>query len=136
MFLEDHNFGQNLKVRFTNFCDFYDFRKAVATAFLGIYKIPTINVEIHSFFFLFVQFVPSIVEFRVQTEKIFSYARSRKRNSYVIPVWSGKTVLEMLFVESTSLIRSIYLALPLQPLTELDCRVVPYDSKNAYNYTA
>ena len=27
--------------RFTNFCDFYGFRKAVATAFLGISKIPT-----------------------------------------------------------------------------------------------
>ena len=34
---------------FTNFCDFYDFRKAVATAFLGISKIPTVNFEIHSF---------------------------------------------------------------------------------------
>ena len=54
---------------------------------------------------------------------------SRKRNSYVIPVWSGKTVLEMLFVESTSLIWPIYLALSLQLLTELDCKVVPYDSK-------
>ena len=40
--------------RFTNFCDFYDFRKAVATAFLGISKIPTVNFEIHSFL-LFVQ---------------------------------------------------------------------------------
>ena len=62
-------------VRFTNFCDFYDFRKAVATEFIGIYKILMINVEIHSFFFLFVQFVPHIVELRVQTEKFFSYAR-------------------------------------------------------------
>ena len=40
---------------FTNFCDFYDFRKAVETAFLGISKIPTVNFEIHSFFLLFVQ---------------------------------------------------------------------------------
>ena len=38
--------------RFTNFYDFYDFRKAVATAFLGISKIPTVNVEIHSFSFI------------------------------------------------------------------------------------
>ena len=30
--------------------------------------------------------------------------RGRKGNSYVIPVWSEKTVLEMLFVESTSFI--------------------------------
>ena len=35
--------------RFTNFCDFQDFRKAVAIAFLGISKIPTVNFEIHSF---------------------------------------------------------------------------------------
>ena len=40
--------------RLTNFYDFYDFRKAVATAFLGISKIPIVNVEIHSFL-LFVQ---------------------------------------------------------------------------------
>ena len=57
-----------------------------------------INVEIHSFFFLSVQFVPLIVEFRVQTEKILAMLGSRKRNSYVVPVWPGKTVLEMLFV--------------------------------------
>ena len=37
--------------RFTDFCDFYDFRKAVATAFLGISKIPIVNFEIHSFSF-------------------------------------------------------------------------------------
>ena len=37
--------------RFTDFCDFHDFRKAVATAFLGILKIPTVNFEIHSFSF-------------------------------------------------------------------------------------
>ena len=80
--------------------------------------------------------MPRTVEVRVQTEKIFTMLSSRKRNPFVIPVWSGKTVLEMLFVESTSLIRPVYLALPLQPLTELDCRVVPYDSKNVYNYTA
>ena len=69
-------------------------------------------------------------------KKFLAMLGSRKRNSYVIPVWSGKAVLEMLLVERTSLIRPIYLALPLQPLTELNCRVVPYDSKNLYNYTA
>ena len=40
--------------RFTNFCDFHDFRKAIATTFLRISKTPTVNFEIHSFF-LFVQ---------------------------------------------------------------------------------
>ena len=73
--------------------------------------------------------MPGIVELRVQTEKVFKRCQRVEKNSYVIPVWSGKTVFEMLFVESTSLILPIYLALPLQPLTELDCRVVPYDSK-------
>ena len=67
---------------------------------------------------------------------ILAMLDSRKRNSYVIPVWSGKTVLEILFMENTSLIRPIYLALLLQPSSELDWRVVPYDSNNAYNYTA
>ena len=38
-------------VRFTNFCDFHDFWKAVATAFLGISKIPMVNFEIKSFSF-------------------------------------------------------------------------------------
>ena len=43
--------------RFTNFCVFHDFRKAVATAFLGISKIPVANFEIHSFsFYLFKTF--------------------------------------------------------------------------------
>ena len=37
-------------VRFTNFCDFHDFQKAVATAFLRISKIPTVNFEINSLF--------------------------------------------------------------------------------------
>ena len=40
--------------RITNFCVFHDFRKDVATAFLGISKIPTVNFKIHSFL-LFVQ---------------------------------------------------------------------------------
>ena len=44
--------------RFTNFCDFNDFRKAVATAFLLIQKISTVNFEINSFcFYLFKNFV-------------------------------------------------------------------------------
>ena len=34
--------------RFTNFCDFHDFRKPVANAHLEISKIPTVNFEIHS----------------------------------------------------------------------------------------
>ena len=34
-------------VRFMTFCDFYDLQKAVATAFIGIFKIPMVNFEIH-----------------------------------------------------------------------------------------
>ena len=60
----------------------------------------------------------------------------RKGNSYVIPVWSDKTVLEMLFVGSTSFIWPMYMALRLKPLTEWDCRVVSHDFKNVYSYTA
>ena len=41
--------------RFTNFCDFHDFRKAVTTAFLGISKLQKVNFEINSFPFLFVR---------------------------------------------------------------------------------
>ena len=37
--------------RFTNFCDFHGFRKAVATALLRISKIPPINFEINSYLF-------------------------------------------------------------------------------------
>ena len=36
--------------RFTNFRNFYDFRKAVATAFLVILKILTVNFQLHSLF--------------------------------------------------------------------------------------
>ena len=43
--------------RFTDFCDFHDLRGAVATAFLAILKIPTVNFGIHSFsFYLFKNF--------------------------------------------------------------------------------
>ena len=52
------------------------------------------------------------------------------------PVWSDKTVLEMVFVESTSFIWPMYVALQLKPLTEWNCRVVSHDLKNVYNYTA
>ena len=52
----------------------------------------------------------------------------RKGNSYVIPVLSDKV-----FVESTSLIWPMYVALWLQ--TKWDCRVVSHDLKNVYSYT-
>ena len=43
--------------RFTTFYDFLDFQKAVATLFLGISKIPTLNFEIHYFsYYLFKNF--------------------------------------------------------------------------------
>ena len=54
----------------------------------------------------------------------------RKGNSYVIPVSSDKTVLEMVFVENTSFIWLMYLALRLKPLTEWDCRLLSHDFKN------
>ena len=42
--------------RFTNCCDFHAFRKAIATAFLRISKIPRVNFEINSSFYLFKNF--------------------------------------------------------------------------------
>ena len=48
----------------------------------------------------------------------------------MIPVSSDKTVLEMVFVESTSFIWLMYLALRLKPLTEWDCRLLSHDFKN------
>ena len=38
--------------RFMNFCNFHDFQRAIATAFLGISKIPTVNFEITLFLFI------------------------------------------------------------------------------------
>ena len=35
--------------KFTTFCDFHDFLKAIATAFLGISKTAAVNFEIRSF---------------------------------------------------------------------------------------
>ena len=71
--------------RLTNFCDFYDFRKAIATAFLQVSIIPMVKVEIYSFYFyLFKNLSPSVksvprkVEFRVQTERFFGNARRKK----------------------------------------------------------
>ena len=45
--------------------------------------------------------MPHKVQCRVQTERFSAMLGGRKGNSFVIPVWSDKTVLEMLFVEST-----------------------------------
>ena len=59
----------------------------------------------------------------------------RKGNSYVVPVWSDNTVLEMVFVESTSFIWPMIVVFWLKPLTEWDYRVVSHDFKNVYNYT-
>ena len=72
--------------RFTNLCHFYDFWKAVATAYLRISKIPVVNVEIHSFSFIYLKIsvsqshksVPRKVEFRVQNERFFGNARRKK----------------------------------------------------------
>ena len=70
--------------RFTNFCDFYDFWKG--NCIFTNFKIPRVNVEIHSFpFYLFKvsvsqchKSVPRKVEFRVQTARFFANARWKK----------------------------------------------------------
>ena len=50
-------------VRFTNFCDFHDFRKALTTTFFGISNIPTVNFEIKAFsFYLFKNFCSPVTE--------------------------------------------------------------------------
>ena len=68
--------------RFMNFCDFHDFWKTVAAAFLGISKIPIVNFEINSFsFYLFKKFCFPMthiyareVELGFETERFFGYA--------------------------------------------------------------
>ena len=79
---------------------------------------------------------PAKLNLGYKLKDISAMLGGRKRNSCVIPVWYGKTVLEMLFVESISLIRPIYMVLGSKPRTESDCRVASHDSKNVYNYTA
>ena len=86
--------------QFTNFCDFYDFWKAVATVFLRVSKIPMVNVEIHSFFLFVQQFLsPSVTNLCLaklnlgyKLKDFSAMLGGRKRNSYVIPVWSGKSL--------------------------------------------
>ena len=74
----------SILARFMNFCDFYDFRKTVAIAFVGISKIPMVNFEIHSLFVLKIfvfqshKFVPRKIGFREQTERFFGCAIERK----------------------------------------------------------
>ena len=69
-----------IMVGFMNCYDFYDFWKAVATAFLEILKIPMVNFEIHSLYlfknFVFQghKFVLHKVKFRLQTEIFFGFA--------------------------------------------------------------
>ena len=47
----------DLQVKIQNFTNFCDFRKTVATAFLGISKPPMVNFEIHCYsFYLFKNF--------------------------------------------------------------------------------
>ena len=55
---------------------------------------------------------------RVQTERFFSYARQKKKKFLRDSCWSDKTVLERVFLESTSFIWPMYVALRLKPLTE------------------
>ena len=100
----------------------------MATAFVGISKIPVVKVEIHSFLFICSKISVSQCEKFVLTKFNVGYKLKdfsamlggRKGNSYVIPVWSDKTVLEMVFVESTSFIWPMYVAFRLKPSTEWD----------------
>ena len=70
-------------VRFIHFSDFYDFHKAVATAFLEISKISTVNFAIHSLScYLFKNFCPLVTQIctmqsyiQGKTERFFSYAQ-------------------------------------------------------------
>ena len=85
-----------------------------------------VKVEIHSFLFICSKISVSqcekfvLAKFNVgyKLKDFSAMLGGRKRNSYVIHVWSDKTVLEVIFVESTSFIWPMYLALQLKPLTE------------------
>ena len=103
-----------------------------------------VKVEIH--FFLFIcskisvfqceKFVLAKFNVGYKLQDFSAMPGERKGNSYVIPVRSDKTVLEMVFVEITSFIWPMYVALRLKPLIEWDCRVVSHNFKNVYNHTA
>ena len=75
------------------------------------------------------KFGPLKGECRVLTERFFGYARWKKRKFLL-------AALEMVFVESSSLIWPMYMALWSKPLTEWHYRVIPHDFKNVYNYPA
>ena len=73
-------------------------------------KIPMVRLRSTPFLFICSKisvsqcekFVSRKVQCRAQTESFSAMLGGRKGNSYVIPVWSDKTVLEMFFVENTS----------------------------------
>ena len=86
-----------------------------------------VKVEIHSFLFICSKisvsqcekFVLAKINVLYKLKDISAMLGGRKRNSYVIHVWSDKTVLErVFFLESTSFIWPMYVALRLKPLTE------------------
>ena len=84
------------------------------------------KVEIHSFPFICSKISVSqcekfvLAKFNVgyKLKDFSAMLGGRKRDSYLIQVWSDKTVLERAFVESTSFIWPMYVALRLKPLTE------------------
>ena len=94
-----------------------------------------VKVEIHSFLFICSKisvyqcekFVLAKFNLVYKLKHISAMLGGRKGSSYVIPVWSNKAVLEMVFMAHV---------LRLKPLTESDYRVVSHDFKNVYNYTA
>ena len=85
-----------------------------------------VKVEIHSFLFICSKisvsqcekFVLAKINVGYKLKDFSAMLGGRKRNSYVIHVWSDKTVLEKVFLESTSFIWPMYVALRLKPLTE------------------
>ena len=84
-----------------------------------------VKVEIHSFLFICSKisvsqcenFVLAKISVGYKLKDFSAMLGGRKRNSYVIHVWSDK-VLERVFLESTSFIWPMYVALRLKPLTE------------------
>ena len=85
-----------------------------------------VKVEIHSFLFICSKisvsqcekFVLAKISVGYKLKDFSAMLGGRKRNSYEIHVWSDKTVLERVFLESTSFIRPMYVAVRLKPLTE------------------
>ena len=85
-----------------------------------------VKVEIHSFLFICSKisvyqcekFVLAKFNVGYKLKDFSAMIGGRKINSYVIHVWPDKTVLEMVFVESTLFIWPMYVALRLSEIAE------------------